>query len=83
MMDFKIGGRPVGSGHPTYIIAELSANHGQDFNLYQKTSMPWEWQPRLKKIANDLGMDFFSTPFDQSRLVRTRRPLPVAQDRGH
>lgn len=24
----KIGGRPVGTGHPPYIVAELSANHG-------------------------------------------------------
>ncbi|GEP42477.1 pseudaminic acid synthase [Brevifollis gellanilyticus] len=117
MMDFKIGNRPLGPGHPTYIIAELSANHGQDFDLtvriieamkeagadavkvqtytadtmtiasdkppfligggtlwdgrtlhdlYQEAYMPWEWQPKLKKIANDLGMDFFSTPFDAS-----------------
>lgn len=117
MMDFKIGSRPVGPGHPTYIIAELSANHGQDFDLtvriieamkesgadavkvqtytadtmtiasdkppfligggtlwdgrtlhdlYQEAYMPWDWQPRLRKIANDLGMDFFSTPFDAS-----------------
>jgi N-acetylneuraminate synthase len=26
--------------------------------------MPWEWQPKLQKVANDLGMDFFSSPFD-------------------
>lgn len=114
-MDIKIGNRPVGPGHPTYIIAELSANHGQDFDLtvrtiqamkesgadavkvqtytadtmtiasekppfiieggtlwdgrtlhdlYQEAYMPWEWQPKLKQIANDLGMDFFSSPFD-------------------
>lgn len=25
----EISGRPIGSGHPCYIIAELSANHGQ------------------------------------------------------
>lgn len=28
--DFSISGRPVGPAHPAYIIAELSANHGQD-----------------------------------------------------
>ena len=32
--------------------------------LYQEAYTPWEWQPKLKKIANDLGMDLFSTPFD-------------------
>ena len=26
--------------------------------------MPYEWQPKLKKIANDLGLVCFSTPFD-------------------
>lgn len=28
---FRIGARPIGVGQPTYIIAELSANHGQKF----------------------------------------------------
>jgi N-acetylneuraminate synthase len=33
-------------------------------DLYAEAYTPWEWQPRLKKVANDLGMDLFSTPFD-------------------
>lgn len=33
-------------------------------DLYQEACTPWEWQPRLKALANDLGMDCFSTPFD-------------------
>lgn len=33
-------------------------------DLYQEAYTPWEWQPRLKALANDLGMDCFSTPFD-------------------
>lgn len=32
--------------------------------LYEKAYTPWEWQPKLKKIANDMGLDFFSSPFD-------------------
>src|ERR1022692_3995686 len=28
--------------------------------------MPWDWQPKLKVIANDLRLDLFSTPFDAS-----------------
>ena len=32
--------------------------------LYAKASMPWDWQPRLKALVNELGMDCFSTPFD-------------------
>ncbi|WP_374032743.1 pseudaminic acid synthase [Bdellovibrio bacteriovorus] len=32
--------------------------------LYEEASMPWEWHAPLQKVANELGMDFFSTPFD-------------------
>lgn len=28
----RIGSRSIGPGHPTYLIAEMSANHGQDYN---------------------------------------------------
>jgi len=38
---------------------------GQTFyELYKKAYTPWEWFPKLKKIAEDLGLVFFSTPFD-------------------
>lgn len=113
----KVGERYVGQRNPAYIIAELSANHGQDFdqavrivramaasgadavkvqtytadtltipcdneffrigggtlwdgrtlhNLYQEAFMPWDWQPKLQALATELGLDFFSTPFDAS-----------------
>jgi N-acetylneuraminate synthase len=112
-----INNREIGPGKPAYIIAELSANHNQDYasavalvhaakkagadavklqtytpdtitidcdndcfriqkgtiwegrNLYQlywEAYTPWEWQPELKKIANSIGLDLFSTPFDGS-----------------
>jgi N-acetylneuraminate synthase len=112
-----IGRHSIGDGAPCYIIAELSANHGQDFEravqlvraaqaagadavklqtytpdtltincdrepfhigkgtiwegkslyaLYGEAFTPWEWQPKLKAIAEDLGMDCFSTPFDST-----------------
>lgn len=115
--ELVIGGRKVGPGHPVYVIAELSANHGQDFDqavriiramkesgadavkvqtytadtltipcsneyfrigggtlwdgrtlhdLYQEAYMPWAWQPKLQAVTEELGMDFFSTPFDDS-----------------
>jgi len=114
---FSIGDRTIGDGNQVYVIAEMSANHGQDFDravqiieaakdagadaiklqtytpdtmtikcdkkyfhigkgslwegrnlydLYSEAYTPWEWQPKLKKIANDLGMDLFSTAFDPS-----------------
>lgn len=36
------------------------------YELYKEAYTPWEWQPELKKIANDLGMELFSTPFDKT-----------------
>lgn len=32
--------------------------------LYRTAYTPWEWQPELKKIAEDLGLICFSSPFD-------------------
>lgn len=34
------------------------------YDLYKVGMLPYEWQPKLQKVAMDLGMDFFSTPFD-------------------
>ena len=34
------------------------------YSIYSEGSMPWEWQGRLAALANDLGMECFSTPFD-------------------
>lgn len=111
----NIGKHTIGPGHPVYIIAEMSANHGQSYEkaveiihamkqagadavklqtytpdtitidsdreefrvgkgtlwegktlyqLYGEAFTPWEWQPKLKAVADDLGMDLFSSPFD-------------------
>lgn len=34
------------------------------YDLYKVGMLPYEWQPKLQKVATDLGLDFFSTPFD-------------------
>jgi len=34
------------------------------WDLFTEAAMPYEWQPKLQKIANELGLDFFSSPFD-------------------
>ena len=113
----SISGRFIGKGYPVYVIAELSANHNQDFgeavrmieaakeagadavklqsytpdtitiasdreyfrigggtlwdgrnlySLYREAYTPWEWQPKLKQVANDLGLDLFSSAFDDT-----------------
>ena len=114
MAEIIINNRVIGSGHPVYIIAEMSANHHQEFaqavrileaakaagadavklqtytadtltidcekewfrirgtiwagknlhQLYREAFTPWEWQPKLKERADQLGIDLFSTPFD-------------------
>ena len=111
---YRIRKRDLGAGYPTYIVAEMSANHNHDFeealkilraangagadavklqtytpdtitidsdkeyfqikgtiwegrnlhDLYDEAYMPWSWQPRLKKVADELGIDLFSAPFD-------------------
>jgi N-acetylneuraminate synthase len=114
---FQIGTRFIGPGNPTYIIAELSANHNQSFekavrivraaneagvdavklqtytadtitiashqecfrikggtlwdgrtlhDLYQEAFTPWDWQPKLKQLSDELGLDFFSSAFDST-----------------
>lgn len=36
------------------------------YKLYQEAYTPWEWQPQLKAIAEDLGLICFSSPFDKT-----------------
>ncbi len=113
----KIGNYYVGEQEKTFIVAEVSANHLQDYDravaiikaakdagadavklqtytpdtitldcdndyfqitqgtiwdgttlhkLYQTAYTPWEWQPKLLKLANELGMECFSSPFDDT-----------------
>lgn len=113
----KIGNSFVGEGEKTYLVAEVSANHLQDYHraeaiikaaknagadavklqtylpdtitldcdndyfqitqgtiwdgttlhkLYETAYTPWEWQPKLMKLANELGMECFSSPFDET-----------------
>lgn len=116
-MGFKIGEKEIGENNPAFIIAELSANHMNDFDiavktieamaeagadavkfqtftpdtitlncdneyfqikqgtvwdgqvlhkLYEDAYMPWDWQPKLKKMAENLGLIVFSSPFDKT-----------------
>ncbi len=36
------------------------------YSLYQEAYTPWEWHPRLKSLADEIGLTLFSTPFDHS-----------------
>lgn len=40
---------------------------GMDLHaLYDKAHTPWDWHKDLTSIANDHGMDLFSSPFDET-----------------
>ena len=51
---------------PYFHIDEGTWNGENLYQLYQKAYTPWEWQPELKKEAESIGLDFFSTPFDNT-----------------
>ncbi|MEQ8191693.1 MAG: pseudaminic acid synthase, partial [Candidatus Eremiobacterota bacterium] len=36
------------------------------YSLYKEAYTPWEWQPKLKEIAEELGLICFSSPFDKT-----------------
>ena len=41
--------------------------HGRNlYQLYEEASTPWQWHGELQQLATELGLDFFSTPFDHS-----------------
>ena len=51
--EFRIGGGTLWDGRNLH-------------DLYSEACTPWEWQPGLKKVAEDLGMDLFSSAFDST-----------------
>lgn len=36
------------------------------YDLYREASTPWEWQERIKEECDRYGVDFLSTPFDNT-----------------
>lgn len=36
------------------------------YQLYKEAYTPWEWQPELKKLAENIGLICFSSPFDKT-----------------
>ena len=36
------------------------------YDLYKEAYTPWDWQPKLKEYAEKLGMDLFSTAYDET-----------------
>lgn len=117
-LTFKIGNTLVGKGQPTFIIAEMSGNHGGDLSqaikivraakecgasalklqtyradtitincdredfllpagnpweksktlyaLYSDAYTPWEWHREIFAEARKIGLEVFSSPFDET-----------------
>lgn len=52
---------------PDFIIGQGTVWEGQRLHdLYASASTPWEWHAELFALAAELGMDCFSTPFDNT-----------------
>jgi sialic acid synthase SpsE len=57
----------VNSNEPEYIVRGGTPWDGQTlYDLYSKAYMPWEWQPKLKKVADDIGIPLFSSVYDKT-----------------
>jgi pseudaminic acid synthase len=57
----------IASDRPEFRISGGTPWDGKTlYDLYSEAYMPWEWQPKLKKVADDLGIDLFSTPYDKT-----------------
>jgi len=38
------------------------------YDLYQEAYTPWDWQPKLKAVADELSIALFRTPFDPTAM---------------
>lgn len=36
------------------------------YELYSETQLPWEWHAKIQEYADELGLIFFSTPYDKT-----------------
>ncbi|OGX23523.1 MAG: pseudaminic acid synthase [Omnitrophica WOR_2 bacterium GWF2_38_59] len=57
----------IDSSNKCFLIDQGTLWDGKTlYELYQEAYMPWEWQPKLKKYAEQLGLACFSSPFDKT-----------------
>lgn len=53
--------------HNEYFAINEGTWEGENlYHLYQQAYTPWEWQEKLSLEAKKVGIDFLSTPFDQT-----------------
>ena len=57
----------IDSDKPDFVVKGGTAWDGRKLiDLYKEVQTPWEWHQPLKELAEELGMYFFSSPFDNS-----------------
>lgn len=57
----------LNSNKKCFMTSDDSLWAGQSLHqLYEKAYTPWEWQPKLKELADELGIILFSSPFDET-----------------
>ena len=54
------------SDKPRYQIDKKKWGVATLAELYEEVAMPWDWQAELRDLAKQLGVGFFSTPFDKT-----------------
>jgi pseudaminic acid synthase len=58
------------SDAPAFRISSNGPWNGRTlYDLYSEAAMPWDWQPRLKHVADDLGLALFSSVFDETSVA--------------
>ncbi len=48
------------------------------YELYKEACMPWEWNEKLQKFANDLGLDYITTVYDKTSVDYMENLNPIA-----
>jgi pseudaminic acid synthase len=58
------------SDAPAFRISSKGPWNGRTlYDLYSEAAMPWDWQPRLKHVADELGLALFSSVFDETSVA--------------
>jgi N-acetylneuraminate synthase len=56
----------IDSDKPHFRIEGTSWDGRNLYDLYGEAHTPWAWHPRLKAVADGIGLTLFSTPFDDT-----------------
>lgn len=78
LQTFKPNTMTIDCDRPDFIIKGGLWNGYKLFDLYKQAYTPWEWTGELFQLANDLGIDIFSSPFDETAVDFLEQYAPPA-----